>query len=168
MYIYWTYLKFLLKVVLNLNVSAIQIFQHSGRGIDVRRRKIWDMYGPETHLEVLWKCMSVLLIRPFIHLFIVSDCIDASVRKHAGYWQLSEGTHGFGMMLPISPGGKVSCKGNYNSSIVLYPCIFATCLFLNQEPLACCHCTYRYAHHETSFLFTGGSILISFVCTIIS
>ncbi|NXY85073.1 TRM44 methyltransferase, partial [Alcedo cyanopectus] len=24
---------------------------HSGRGIDVRRRKIWDMYGPETHLE---------------------------------------------------------------------------------------------------------------------
>ncbi|KAM6075894.1 putative tRNA (uracil-O(2)-)-methyltransferase isoform 2-T2 [Chlamydotis macqueenii] len=24
---------------------------HSGRGIDVRRRKIWDMYGAETHLE---------------------------------------------------------------------------------------------------------------------
>ncbi|XP_021251099.1 probable tRNA (uracil-O(2)-)-methyltransferase isoform X1 [Numida meleagris] len=24
---------------------------HLGRGIDVRRRKIWDMYGPETHLE---------------------------------------------------------------------------------------------------------------------
>ncbi|XP_073094095.1 probable tRNA (uracil-O(2)-)-methyltransferase isoform X2 [Manis javanica] len=24
---------------------------HPGRGIDVRRRKIWDMYGPQTHLE---------------------------------------------------------------------------------------------------------------------
>ncbi|KAL8182769.1 UNVERIFIED_CONTAM: tRNA methyltransferase 44 [Gekko kuhli] len=24
---------------------------HSGKGIDVRRRKIWDMYGPQTHLE---------------------------------------------------------------------------------------------------------------------
>uniref|UniRef100_A0A8C3YME2 tRNA (uracil-O(2)-)-methyltransferase n=1 Tax=Catagonus wagneri TaxID=51154 RepID=A0A8C3YME2_9CETA len=24
---------------------------HPGRGIDVRRRKIWEMYGPETHLE---------------------------------------------------------------------------------------------------------------------
>uniref|UniRef100_A0A8D1WHB1 tRNA (uracil-O(2)-)-methyltransferase n=1 Tax=Sus scrofa TaxID=9823 RepID=A0A8D1WHB1_PIG len=24
---------------------------HPGRGIDVRRRNIWDMYGPETHLE---------------------------------------------------------------------------------------------------------------------
>ncbi|XP_064367552.1 probable tRNA (uracil-O(2)-)-methyltransferase [Dromaius novaehollandiae] len=24
---------------------------HSGRGVDVRRRKIWDMYGSETHLE---------------------------------------------------------------------------------------------------------------------
>ncbi|NXS06373.1 TRM44 methyltransferase, partial [Neodrepanis coruscans] len=24
---------------------------HPGRGIDVRRRKIWDMYGPGTHLE---------------------------------------------------------------------------------------------------------------------
>nr|XP_033806053.1 probable tRNA (uracil-O(2)-)-methyltransferase isoform X2 [Geotrypetes seraphini] len=24
---------------------------HPGRGIDVRRRKIWDMYGPETHLQ---------------------------------------------------------------------------------------------------------------------
>lgn len=26
---------------------------HPGRGIDVRRRKIWDMYGPQTQLEVL-------------------------------------------------------------------------------------------------------------------
>ncbi|XP_076992411.1 putative tRNA (uracil-O(2)-)-methyltransferase isoform X2 [Tamandua tetradactyla] len=25
---------------------------HPGRGIDVRRRKIWDMYGPQTQLEV--------------------------------------------------------------------------------------------------------------------
>ncbi|XP_058861112.1 probable tRNA (uracil-O(2)-)-methyltransferase isoform X2 [Acipenser ruthenus] len=24
---------------------------HPGRGIDVRKRKIWDMYGPQTHLE---------------------------------------------------------------------------------------------------------------------
>ncbi|XP_028838119.1 putative tRNA (uracil-O(2)-)-methyltransferase [Denticeps clupeoides] len=24
---------------------------HRGKGIDVRRRKIWDMYGPQTHLE---------------------------------------------------------------------------------------------------------------------
>uniref|UniRef100_A0A8D0L289 tRNA (uracil-O(2)-)-methyltransferase n=1 Tax=Sphenodon punctatus TaxID=8508 RepID=A0A8D0L289_SPHPU len=24
---------------------------HPGKGIDVRRRKIWDMYGPQTHLE---------------------------------------------------------------------------------------------------------------------
>ncbi|XP_077157724.1 putative tRNA (uracil-O(2)-)-methyltransferase isoform X2 [Paroedura picta] len=24
---------------------------HPGRGIDIRRRKIWDMYGPQTHLE---------------------------------------------------------------------------------------------------------------------
>nr|XP_020661431.1 probable tRNA (uracil-O(2)-)-methyltransferase isoform X2 [Pogona vitticeps] len=24
---------------------------HSGKGIDVRRRKIWDMYGPQTYLE---------------------------------------------------------------------------------------------------------------------
>lgn len=29
------------------------MFQHPGRGIDVRRRKIWDMYGPQTRLEVL-------------------------------------------------------------------------------------------------------------------
>nr|XP_055068066.1 probable tRNA (uracil-O(2)-)-methyltransferase isoform X1 [Misgurnus anguillicaudatus]XP_055068067.1 probable tRNA (uracil-O(2)-)-methyltransferase isoform X1 [Misgurnus anguillicaudatus] len=24
---------------------------HPGKGIDIRRRKIWDMYGPDTHLE---------------------------------------------------------------------------------------------------------------------
>ena len=60
----------------------VQIFQHSGRGIDVRRRKIWDMYGPETHLEVLCKCMSILLIHNLIHLFIASGCIDANVIKH--------------------------------------------------------------------------------------
>ncbi|XP_006004847.1 probable tRNA (uracil-O(2)-)-methyltransferase [Latimeria chalumnae] len=24
---------------------------HPGRGIDIRKRKIWDMYGPQTHLE---------------------------------------------------------------------------------------------------------------------
>ncbi|XP_048365676.1 probable tRNA (uracil-O(2)-)-methyltransferase isoform X1 [Sphaerodactylus townsendi] len=24
---------------------------HPGKGVDVRRRKIWDMYGPQTHLE---------------------------------------------------------------------------------------------------------------------
>lgn len=28
------------------------MLQHPGRGIDVRRRKIWDMYGPQTLLEV--------------------------------------------------------------------------------------------------------------------
>lgn len=54
---------------------------HSGRGIDVRRRKIWDMYGPETHLEVLCKCMSHLMICTFVNLLIVSGCIDASVRN---------------------------------------------------------------------------------------
>lgn len=26
--------------------------QHPGKGIDVRKRKIWDMYGSQTHLEV--------------------------------------------------------------------------------------------------------------------
>ncbi|KAK6323140.1 hypothetical protein J4Q44_G00054790 [Coregonus suidteri] len=25
---------------------------HPGKGIDVRKRKIWNMYGPQTHLEV--------------------------------------------------------------------------------------------------------------------
>ncbi|KAM9027748.1 putative tRNA (uracil-O(2)-)-methyltransferase isoform 2-T2 [Ara ararauna] len=34
---------------------------HSGRGIDVRRRKIWDMYGPGTHLEVLCKYTDWLI-----------------------------------------------------------------------------------------------------------
>lgn len=65
----------------------------------MRRRKIWDMYGPETHLEVLCKCMSVLLICTFIHLFVVSGCVDVSYR------QVSKGTHGFGVMPPISLGG---------------------------------------------------------------
>lgn len=60
----------------------LEIFQHSGRGIDVRRRKIWDMYGPGTHLEVLCKCMSILLIYNFIHLFIASGCVNANVIKH--------------------------------------------------------------------------------------
>lgn len=98
----------------------VQIFQHPGRGIDVRRRKIWDMYGPETHLEVLCKCMSVLLICTFIHLFIVSGCIDARVRKHTGYTQLSKGSHGFVMLLPISLGGEVSCKGRKIWEKILY------------------------------------------------
>lgn len=65
-------------------ILLVQIFQHSGRGIDVRRRKIWDMYGPGTHLEVLCKCMSILLICYFIHLFIASGCVDANVIKHTG------------------------------------------------------------------------------------
>lgn len=35
------------------NLCSLELFQHPGRGIDVRRRKIWDMYGPQTRLEVL-------------------------------------------------------------------------------------------------------------------
>lgn len=32
--------------------------QHPGKGIDVRKRKIWDMFGPQTLLEVSWLSMS--------------------------------------------------------------------------------------------------------------
>lgn len=28
------------------------VTQHPGKGLDVRRRKIWDMYGSQTVLEV--------------------------------------------------------------------------------------------------------------------
>ncbi|XP_032711668.1 probable tRNA (uracil-O(2)-)-methyltransferase isoform X3 [Lontra canadensis] len=35
-----------------LLVHILSTEGHPGRGIDVRRRKIWDMYGPQTFLEV--------------------------------------------------------------------------------------------------------------------
>lgn len=65
-------------------ILFVPIFQHSGRGIDVRRRKIWDMYGPGTHLEVLCKCMSILLMFNFINLFVASGCVDADIIKRIG------------------------------------------------------------------------------------
>nr|XP_056711496.1 probable tRNA (uracil-O(2)-)-methyltransferase [Euleptes europaea] len=34
-----------------LLVNILSSEGHPGKGIDVRRRKIWDMYGPQTHLE---------------------------------------------------------------------------------------------------------------------
>lgn len=45
--------SFLLSCYEVLNFCFLKSFQHPGRGIDVRRRKIWDMYGPQTRLEVL-------------------------------------------------------------------------------------------------------------------
>ncbi|XP_074848519.1 putative tRNA (uracil-O(2)-)-methyltransferase isoform X2 [Carettochelys insculpta] len=33
------------------DVAIATYLLHPGKGIDVRRRKIWDMYGPTTHLE---------------------------------------------------------------------------------------------------------------------
>ncbi|KAI0223575.1 hypothetical protein LSAT2_025254, partial [Lamellibrachia satsuma] len=42
-----------------LLVHLLNLEGHPGIGIDVRRRKIWDMYGPETHLQVCGPQTSV-------------------------------------------------------------------------------------------------------------
>ena len=36
--------------------SCCVCLQHPGVGIDLRKRNIWDTYGPDVHLEVIINC----------------------------------------------------------------------------------------------------------------
>uniref|UniRef100_A0A8C5T7L0 tRNA (uracil-O(2)-)-methyltransferase n=1 Tax=Malurus cyaneus samueli TaxID=2593467 RepID=A0A8C5T7L0_9PASS len=74
---------------------------HSGRGIDVRRRKIWDMYGPETHLE------EATIIPGDSHLFPDTDWLIGNHSDELTPW------------IPV-----IAARSSYSCCYFVLPCCF--------------------------------------------
>ncbi|XP_048158865.1 probable tRNA (uracil-O(2)-)-methyltransferase isoform X2 [Corvus hawaiiensis] len=74
---------------------------HSGRGIDVRRRKIWDMYGPETHLE------EATIIPGDSHLFPDTDWLIGNHSDELTPW------------VPV-----IAARSSYSCCYFVLPCCF--------------------------------------------
>ncbi|XP_071664636.1 probable tRNA (uracil-O(2)-)-methyltransferase isoform X2 [Patagioenas fasciata] len=74
---------------------------HSGRGIDVRRRKIWDMYGPETHLE------ESTIIPGDSHLFPDTDWLIGNHSDELTPW------------IPV-----IAARSSYSCCYFVLPCCF--------------------------------------------
>uniref|UniRef100_A0A8C3QKF5 tRNA (uracil-O(2)-)-methyltransferase n=1 Tax=Cyanoderma ruficeps TaxID=181631 RepID=A0A8C3QKF5_9PASS len=74
---------------------------HSGRGIDVRRRKIWAMYGPETHLE------EATIIPGDSHLFPDTDWLIGNHSDELTPW------------IPV-----IAARSSYSCCYFVLPCCF--------------------------------------------
>uniref|UniRef100_A0A8C0FGQ7 tRNA (uracil-O(2)-)-methyltransferase n=1 Tax=Bubo bubo TaxID=30461 RepID=A0A8C0FGQ7_BUBBB len=74
---------------------------HSGRGIDVRRRKIWDMYGPETHLE------ESTILPGDSHLFPDTDWLIGNHSDELTPW------------IPV-----IAARSSYSCCYFVLPCCF--------------------------------------------
>uniref|UniRef100_A0A8C9EJM2 tRNA (uracil-O(2)-)-methyltransferase n=1 Tax=Pavo cristatus TaxID=9049 RepID=A0A8C9EJM2_PAVCR len=74
---------------------------HSGRGIDVRRRKIWDIYGPETHLE------ESSIVPGDSHLFPDTDWLIGNHSDELTPW------------IPV-----IAARSSYSCRYFVLPCCF--------------------------------------------
>ncbi|XP_048799665.1 probable tRNA (uracil-O(2)-)-methyltransferase isoform X2 [Lagopus muta] len=74
---------------------------HLGRGIDVRRRKIWDMYGPETHLE------ESSIVPGDSHLFPDTDWLIGNHSDELTPW------------IPV-----IAARSSYSCRYFVLPCCF--------------------------------------------
>ncbi|XP_030306499.1 probable tRNA (uracil-O(2)-)-methyltransferase [Calypte anna] len=74
---------------------------HSGRGIDVRRRKIWDMYGPETRLE------ESTIMPGDSHLFPDTDWLIGNHSDELTPW------------IPV-----IAARSSYSCCYFVLPCCF--------------------------------------------
>ncbi|KAM6261778.1 putative tRNA (uracil-O(2)-)-methyltransferase isoform 2-T2 [Porphyrio hochstetteri] len=74
---------------------------HSGRGIDVRRRKIWDMYGPETHLE------ESTIVPGDSHIFPDTDWLIGNHSDELTPW------------IPV-----IAARSSYSCCYFVLPCCF--------------------------------------------
>ncbi|KAM4808183.1 putative tRNA (uracil-O(2)-)-methyltransferase [Rhinophrynus dorsalis] len=74
---------------------------HQGRGIDVRRRKIWDMYGPQTILE------EAAILPNDDHLFPNTDWIIGNHSDELTPW------------LPV-----IAARSSYSCCYFVLPCCF--------------------------------------------
>ncbi|XP_009998600.1 PREDICTED: probable tRNA (uracil-O(2)-)-methyltransferase [Chaetura pelagica] len=74
---------------------------HSGRGIDVRRRKIWDMYGPETRLE------ESAIVPGDSHLFPDADWLIGNHSDELTPW------------IPV-----IAARSSYSCRYFVLPCCF--------------------------------------------
>ncbi|XP_059326972.1 probable tRNA (uracil-O(2)-)-methyltransferase [Ammospiza nelsoni] len=74
---------------------------HPGRGIDVRRRKIWDMYGPGTHLE------EATIIPGDSHLFPDTDWLIGNHSDELTPW------------IPV-----IAARSSYSCCYFVLPCCF--------------------------------------------
>ncbi|XP_030347747.1 probable tRNA (uracil-O(2)-)-methyltransferase isoform X1 [Strigops habroptila] len=74
---------------------------HSGRGIDVRRRKIWNMYGPGTHLE------ESTIMPGDSHLFPDTDWLIGNHSDELTPW------------IPV-----IAARSSYSCCYFVLPCCF--------------------------------------------
>ncbi|XP_058922561.1 probable tRNA (uracil-O(2)-)-methyltransferase [Kogia breviceps] len=74
---------------------------HPGRGIDVRRRKVWDMYGPETHLEESAIIPNDKTLFPDVDWLIGNHCDELTP------W------------IPV-----IAARSSYNCRFFVLPCCF--------------------------------------------
>ncbi|NXJ10363.1 TRM44 methyltransferase, partial [Odontophorus gujanensis] len=74
---------------------------HLGRGIDVRRRKIWDMFGPETHLE------ESSIVPGDSHLFPDTDWLIGNHSDELTPW------------IPV-----IAARSSYSCRYFVLPCCF--------------------------------------------
>ncbi|XP_054247533.1 probable tRNA (uracil-O(2)-)-methyltransferase [Indicator indicator] len=74
---------------------------HPGRGIDVRRRKIWDMYGAETHLE------ESTIVPGDTHLFPETDWLIGNHSDELTPW------------IPV-----IAARSSYSCCYFVLPCCF--------------------------------------------
>ncbi|KFV76222.1 putative tRNA (uracil-O(2)-)-methyltransferase, partial [Dryobates pubescens] len=74
---------------------------HPGRGIDVRRRKIWDMYGAKTHLE------ESTIVPGDTHLFPETDWLIGNHSDELTPW------------IPV-----IAARSSYSCCYFVLPCCF--------------------------------------------
>ena len=66
--------------------SCCVCLQHPGVGIDLRKRNIWDTYGPDVHLEVIINCEMLLIAFTHMHIHIcrhAHTCMHTCMHAHA-------------------------------------------------------------------------------------
>ena len=66
--------------------SCCVCLQHPGVGIDLRKRNIWDTYGPDVHLEVIINCEMLLIAFTHTHIHIcrhAHTCMHTCMHAHA-------------------------------------------------------------------------------------
>lgn len=96
---------------------------HNGRGIDIRPRKIWDLYNPPAMLEVIFFFIS-LLKKNIIFKFSYNCSLQVGVVSPFGNWKYPEADWVIGNHSDeLTPWIPVFAAANsYNCKFFLLPC----------------------------------------------
>lgn len=147
--------KSLLKVVLQLTSCCSNISAFRQRNWCEEKKNMGHVWTRDTFRGIMQIYVSLtdMYIYSFVHCFRLYWC-----KCKEAYWVTDsclKWPMGLVWCHPYPLGVcKVPCNGNYEKNTVSYPCIFATCLFFSQEPLAwfLTACTDMHTMKQAFFL----------------